>query len=182
MKEGYKLLDKVKASEETKLTPKLFQKENIKTTDKPEWKQYTAWVEGISKKALSGFLRSSTLGVDLSSSWIVCNAGIYVWNYTNHHLSIGHYDTLKPYLLPLFKNIKAVGHGSETIFLCDLAHAIAQGCIQPSLVDVPTSTSKMNMRMLSGNNKGGRNTKLGRASNRNMASKTGTSSFGHDLL
>ena len=55
-----------------------------------------------SKQALAGFQRAADLGVALNESWIVCNAGKYVWNYTNHLLSDRKYSMLTPYLQPLF--------------------------------------------------------------------------------
>ena len=77
MREGFKFLEKVKPVEDTKLTPSASTRDNIPVAETDDWLKYAAWMDGVSKKAMDGFLRASSIGVELNQSWIVCNAGIY---------------------------------------------------------------------------------------------------------
>lgn len=129
--EGLHLLQKAKAPEDNKLRPKKYQNNPVKASEMPEWLIYSDWIDDVSTQAINQFQRAAIIGVELKEPWIVCNAGIYVWNYTKHLLSEGKYSSLTKVFRPLFTSLQSVGHDTEAVFLCDLTNAIALGYLQP---------------------------------------------------
>ena len=114
--------------------------------------------------------------------------GIYVWNYTHHLLATGGYATLKPYLLTLFKALRTCGHGEQTVFMCDLAHAVARGFMQSYIPDGFYKPVKRIENVVRGGagaggpnspNKGRAATKL---SNKNVAGKVAEPAAGDAMM
>lgn len=131
--EGIKLMEKPIAPQDTKLRPKKYKDNPILPADMKEWKVYSEWVEKITKEALERFQVACNHGVSLNNPLIVCNSAVYVWNYTKHLLEKKEYSLLTQQYLPLFNSLKKIGHGTETVFLCDFAHALAQGFMKPHI-------------------------------------------------
>lgn len=131
--EGLKLLEKPIAPIDTKLRPKKYQDNPIILGETEEWKIYAEWIDKITKDAVHRFQAGCNHGVSLNDALVVCNAAIYMWNYTRHFIEKKDYEMLTYHYLPLFNNIRRVGHGAETVFFCDFSHALVQGFIKPHI-------------------------------------------------
>ena len=111
-----------------------------------------------------------------------------MWNYTHHLLATGGYATLKPHLLTLFKALRTCGHGEQTVFMCDLAHAVARGFMQSYIPEGFYKPVKRIENVVRGGggaggpnspNKGRAATKL---SNKNVAGKVAEPAAGDAMM
>ena len=68
------------------------------------------WVKSLTSAATSKFLRAAALGVELGEPWLVGNAAVYVWNYSNHLVKQHRQNEIVDCLLSLVDAFKVVGH------------------------------------------------------------------------
>ena len=71
---------------------------------------FSKWISSLSDDAIRGFQRAAAIGVELNEPWLVCNAAVYVWNYTTHMLCEGRYKEIIPIYNPIFEAMKTTGH------------------------------------------------------------------------
>ncbi|XP_066929818.1 cilia- and flagella-associated protein 46-like [Clytia hemisphaerica] len=128
--EGIELLNQAIPPKDTKLRPKKYQNNPILVEEMEEWKLYTAWIDSTCQEAITRFSTACDHGSHLEDPIIVCNAAIYVWNYTKHLMDKKQYTKLTKHYQPLFNLLRRTGHGTETIFLCDFTNALAMGYIE----------------------------------------------------
>ena len=60
--------------------------------------------------AVSSFLKSVTLGIELNEAWILCSATAYIWNYNNHVLDQNRHREIVDTLQTLLDGLRKVGH------------------------------------------------------------------------
>lgn len=125
--EGVQLLEKAVPPKDTKVRPKKYQNNPIRFEEMPEWKSYSSWVDSVSAESVSRFLAAGEHGASLGDAVLVCNAAVYVWNYTRHFLETKEFAKLTMHYQPLFNLIRRTGHGTEISFLCDFANSLAMG-------------------------------------------------------
>ncbi|KAM9345441.1 cilia- and flagella-associated protein 46 [Symphorus nematophorus] len=97
----------------------------------PHWVVYSDWIQALSAYATSNFLRAAELGAEIREPWVVANAAIYLWNYSNHLLAAGEYPRLLPFfqsLVEIMRKTECTGNRALFVLLCD---AVARGLIQP---------------------------------------------------
>eukprot|EP00112_Aurelia_sp_Birch-Aquarium-sp1_P006405 Seg1708.3 transcript_id=Seg1708.3/GoldUCD/mRNA.D3Y31 product="Cilia- and flagella-associated protein 46" protein_id=Seg1708.3/GoldUCD/D3Y31 len=131
--EGVKLLERPAPIEDTSSKPKSRDCKAVRPDDTPEWKIYSEWIASLSQEVFKGFHRGAKLGADLDAPWLICNAGMYLWNYMNHILSAGKFVKLVPVLQPIYEALKINGYAEDMVFFCDLCHALARGHMQNHL-------------------------------------------------
>ena len=71
---------------------------------------YSEWIDSLSKDAVTAFLRTVTLGMELEEPWIVCSAASYVWNYNNHTMTQLRHHEMVETLKEVLSGLKKVGH------------------------------------------------------------------------
>ncbi|XP_065072026.1 cilia- and flagella-associated protein 46-like isoform X1 [Rhopilema esculentum] len=138
--EGVKLLENPVPIEDSSFKPKSREGTEIKAEETKEWKIYSEWIESISTEAVHGFHRGAKLGADMTAPWFICNAGIYLWNYTNHFLAAGNFLALTKVYQPLYDSMKTIGYSEDVTFFCTFAHALAKGYMQNHLPNSRQST------------------------------------------
>lgn len=137
--EGVQLGDKPVPPEDTiKLRPKRYGDQLVNFDDMPEWVSYCNWISSLSNEVIYSFQRAAEIGVELKESWLVCNSAVYLWNYATHMLSQGRHKEVIPIFSPVLEAVKLTGHAGETILLCQICNAIAQGYMQPWIPALPT--------------------------------------------
>ena len=124
------MLEKAVPPKDTKVRPKKYQDNPIKVEEMSEWILYSDWVDSVSAESISRFLTAGDNGASLGDAVLVCNAAVYVWNYTRHFLGTKDFHKLPNCYQPLFNLLKRTGHGTETSFVCDFANALALGYIK----------------------------------------------------
>ena len=141
--ENLKLLEVPKFPEDFKLRPKKRTEQPNKDSESADWLLYCNWVKDISIEAIQHFQRAATIGVEINKPWIVSNASVYIWNYTNHLLTEKKFSMLKVYFQPFYDAFRTVGFEINVILFCDMANALAQGYVQDY---IPTSKPKSESR------------------------------------
>lgn len=68
------------------------------------------WIASLSNEVIHSFHRAAEIGVELKEPWLVCNAAVYLWNYTTHLLSQGRYKEVIPIYSPVLDAVKVTGH------------------------------------------------------------------------
>ena len=68
------------------------------------------WIKSLSDDAVKGFQRAAQIGVELNEAWIVVNAAVYLWNYTNHMLTQQRFREVVPIYTPVLETLKETGH------------------------------------------------------------------------
>ena len=68
------------------------------------------WISSLSNDVIHSFQRAAEIGVELKEPWLVCNAAVYLWNYTNHLLSQGRNKEVIPTYSPVLEAMKVTGH------------------------------------------------------------------------
>lgn len=68
------------------------------------------WLKSLSHSAISEFQRASELGSELQETWLVCNAAVYLLNYSTHLVAQKRHRELVPILTSVLKNMRSVGH------------------------------------------------------------------------
>ena len=71
---------------------------------------FSEWIASLSQEVFKGFHRGAKLGAELNAPWLICNAGMYLWNYMNHILSAGKFVKLVPVLQPIYEALKVNGY------------------------------------------------------------------------
>ncbi|KAL9983920.1 hypothetical protein ACROYT_G006166 [Oculina patagonica] len=140
--EGVQLGDKPVPPEDTiKLRPKRYGDQPVNFDDMPEWVSYCDWISSLSNEVIYSFQRAAEVGVELKEPWLVCNAAVYLWNYTTHLLSQGRHKEVIPIYSTVLEAMKLTGHAGETVLLCQMCNAIAQGYMQPWIPALPPPTA-----------------------------------------
>ncbi|CAH3151990.1 unnamed protein product [Porites lobata] len=140
--EGVQLCDKPVPPEDTiKLRPKRYGDQLVNFDEIPEWVSYCEWISSLSNDVIHSFQRAAEIGVELKEPWLVCNAAVYLWNYTTHLLSQGRNKEVIPTYSPVLEAMKVTGHAGETVLLCQMCNAIAQGFMQPWIPALPPPTA-----------------------------------------
>lgn len=140
--EGVQLGDKPVPPEDTiKLRPKRYGDHMVNFDEIPEWVSYCEWISSLSNEVIHSFHRAAEIGVELKEPWLVCNAAVYLWNYTTHLLSQGRHKEVIPIYSPVLEAVKSTGHAGETVLLCQMCNAIAQGFMQPWIPALPPPTA-----------------------------------------
>ncbi|XP_074608699.1 cilia- and flagella-associated protein 46-like [Acropora palmata] len=152
--EGVQLGDKRSPPEDTiKVRPKRYGDQMVNFDEIPEWVTYCDWIASLSNEVIHSFHRAAEIGVELKEPWLVYNAAVYLWNYTTHLLSQGRYKEVIPIYSPVLDAVKVTGHAGETVLLCQMCNAIAQGFMQswiPALTPptAPATPTKEKSEML----------------------------------
>ena len=141
--ENRKLLEVPKLHEDFKLRPKKRIEQPNKDSESADWLLYCNWVKDISIEAIQHFQRAATIGVEINKLWIVSNASVYIWNYTNHLLTEKKFSMLKVYYHHFYDAFRSVGFETNVILFCDMANALAQGYMQDY---IPTLKPKSESR------------------------------------
>ena len=68
------------------------------------------WISSLSNDVIHSFQRAAEIGVELKEPWLVCNAAVYLWNYTTHLLSQGRNKEVIPTYSPVLEAMKVTGH------------------------------------------------------------------------
>ena len=68
------------------------------------------WISSLSNEVIHSFQRAAEIGVELKEPWLVCNAAVYLWNYTTHMLSQGRHKEIIPIYSPVLEAMKVTGH------------------------------------------------------------------------
>jgi len=68
------------------------------------------WISSLSNEVIYSFQRAAEFGVELKEPWLVCNAAVYLWNYTTHMLSQGRHKEVIPIFSPVLEAMKLTGH------------------------------------------------------------------------
>ena len=143
-REGIQLLEKAVPPKETKVRPKKYQNNPIRFEEMSEWKSYSNWVDYVSAESVSRFLAAGEHSASLGDAVLVCNAAVYVWNYTRHFLERKDFTKLTEHYQPLFNLLRRTGHGTETSFLCDFANSLAMGYMKNHVPSTATTKDGFN--------------------------------------
>ena len=76
---------------------------NVRTID-------SEWIKSLSDDAVRGFQRAAQIGVELNEPWLVVNAAVYLWNYTNHMLTQERFREVVSIYTPILEALKDTGH------------------------------------------------------------------------
>ena len=68
------------------------------------------WISSLSNEVIHSFHRAAEIGVELKEPWLVCNAAVYLWNYTTHLLSQGRHKEVISIYSPVLDAVKSTGH------------------------------------------------------------------------
>ena len=68
------------------------------------------WISSLSNEVIYSFQRAAEFGVELKEPWLVCNAAVYLWNYTTHMLSQERHKEVIPIFSPVLEAMKLTGH------------------------------------------------------------------------
>uniref|UniRef100_A0A8D2DG26 Cilia and flagella associated protein 46 n=1 Tax=Sciurus vulgaris TaxID=55149 RepID=A0A8D2DG26_SCIVU len=103
--EGVELNDQAVPPEDLSQHPAGYVPEPPETN--PEWITYRTWIEGLSEYAMSNWLRSAEIGLEIGEAWVVQNAAVYLLNHNHHLIVAGRQRELLDPLLQLLNIIKA---------------------------------------------------------------------------
>ncbi|KAK7901384.1 hypothetical protein WMY93_018153 [Mugilogobius chulae] len=119
--------------------PPLVKKQPV-SEDDADWIVYRDWMASLSAYASSGFSRAAELGAEISESWVVANAAVYLWNYNKHSLSQKLYRLLLPSFRPVVELMQKMKYTGDRALFAMLCNAVARGLIQPLSAPVSRQT------------------------------------------
>ncbi|XP_055083461.1 cilia- and flagella-associated protein 46 [Periophthalmus magnuspinnatus] len=115
-------------------------KEQRVSDDDADWIVYRDWIISLSAYASLSFLRAAELGAEISESWVVANAAIYLWNYNKHLLLQRRYQLLLPTFRPVVELMQKIQYTGDRALFAMLCNTVARGLIQPLPASVAVET------------------------------------------
>jgi tetratricopeptide (TPR) repeat protein len=101
---------------------------NVATNDM--WKAYCDWIKEMSNDAMTSFLQSAELAVQLRESWMLHNAVVYMWNYNLHLTSSHSAEPLVDHYKLLLNLAKQCTEYSEVSVVCGVSSVLVRGVLQ----------------------------------------------------
>ncbi|XP_072292426.1 cilia- and flagella-associated protein 46 [Eucyclogobius newberryi] len=108
--------------------------------DDADWTVYRDWIISLSAHASFSFVRAAELGAEISESWVVANAAVYLWNYNQRSLSQRRYQLLLPTFRPVVDLMQKMQYTGDRALLALLCNAVARGLLQPLPAAVAVET------------------------------------------